>query len=169
MNFWLTFDLISTFLYCSEQNHSITSEPYRTEFSTILLATYTSITAQTLSVTTVHNVLNPSLQKLLNDITELVPGLSENVRSIMSKLEDVYGVKNLGVSVSNSISNPVQDMAIATSNSGVAAKISQSPSLDEMKQKMMGMGKLFNRQSNNSNGGENNSGNSSSSPFWKKS
>lgn len=124
-------------------------EPHRTEMATALLSTYVSICSQPLSVSCAHNVLCPSIKKLQSDVRELVPPLEDSVAQVVAKLESVYGSAEVAGSVSSAPTAPEAGFA-----TGSMMKLSQSPSLDDVKQKM---GKLFTKPS------------PGNVQFWKKS
>lgn len=103
---------------------------------------------------------------------ELVPSLEASVQDVLGKLESAYGVSNASSSsaattsaseasfLSSSSEAPAVASAASSAASAVVSKMSQSPSLDEMKQRM---GKLFQRQQLPP--GEQ----QAKTPFWKKS
>lgn len=105
------------------------SETERADMACAVLETYSTMASHTLSVLTVHNILLPSIHGSL--IPELVSGLVPTARDVVARLEEVYGVA------------PGTAEATATAVNAAKVGMSQSPSLDEMKQKV---GKLFQRK-----------------------
>eukprot|EP00095_Tigriopus_kingsejongensis_P001846 maker-scaffold10_size831480-snap-gene-7.27 protein:Tk01846 transcript:maker-scaffold10_size831480-snap-gene-7.27-mRNA-1 annotation:"lish domain and heat repeat-containing protein kiaa1468 homolog" len=108
-----------------------------------LLELYETVTHQTLTTHSAHSLVLPSLDLLSNTIQSLAPAARERVNSLATKLESIYGLGHGSMGGGEGKS---------PSSHGLN-KMVQSPSLDEMKQKM---GKLFHKP-----GGQ--------VPFWKKS
>ena len=130
--------------------------------ATALLSTYITVCEHTLSVASAHNVMAPSVQKLQSDVRELVPSLEDSVAQIAAKLDAAYGTatpqssaapSSTSASVGAVSYSPGQEPASNSAVGGVM-KLTQSPSLDDVKQRM---GKLFHKPS------------TGNVQFWKKS
>ena len=120
--------------------------------ATEVLALCQVITSIPISVQAIQKALMSCLEKLEQEITELVPGFNSDILGIKHKIESVYGITNTGganrrSSIGSSGGNHPPTGILQIS----AGRLSNSTSMDEMKQKV---GKMFKP--------------SGSVQFWKK-